>query len=339
MKDIRIFSVFGKAFIPKKLRPIISQQFFRAGIVDVPYTLFGMLFYATLVITYFIYFPTIYGMINGLNPFIFLLLTFFFWTIIPLTFSVIVMLGIYFYLDITVFNRAKKIEDKLADYLTFVSTNLKGGMSFENSLWSAIRPEFGLLSEEMGIVSKRVMTGSDLLKSLEIFAKKYPSPIIRRSINLITSEIESGGRITDIMDRVVSDLKKTRLLKQEMAASTLTYVIFISVIIIIISPVLFALSYQLLNVMLGFMGRFAGIELSSMSFSLSVEGAIDPANFKLFSFFAIGIISVFASMIISIINKGNIRSGLKYIPVFLTSSIIVYLIAMSALSGMFAGLI
>ena len=158
-------------------------------------------------------------------------------------------------------------------------------------------------------------------------------------MNLITSELESGGKITVIIDKVISDLKKTRLLKQEMAASTLTYVIFISVIILVISPVLFALSYQLLNVMIGFMGRFAGLNLSNMPITLSADNAINPANFKVFSMFAIGIISIFASMIISIINKGNIRSGLKYIPVFLTSSIIMYLIAMSVLSGMFAGMV
>ena len=339
MKDIRIFSVFGKAFIPKKLIPVIAQQFYRAGINGVPYTLFGMLFYLTLIITYFIYFPTVYTTINNYIPILFLFSTFLVWVIIPLLLSVVIMLGIYFYLDIKVFNRAKNMEEKLADYLTFVSTNLKGGMSFENSLWSAIRPEFGLLAEEMGLVSKKVMTGGDLIESLSDFAKKYPSPILRRSMNLITSEIESGGKITEIMDRVIEDLKKTRLLKQEMAASTLTYVIFISAIVIVIAPVLFALSFQLLQVMVGFMGRFAGLNIPNMAISISGENTIDPQNFKTFSFFAIGIISVFASMIISIINKGDIKSGLKYIPVFLTASIIAYIVAMNMLSGVFAGLV
>ena len=339
MKDIKIFSVFGKAFIPKKLRPIISQQFYRVGITSVPYTLFGMLFYLTLIITYFIYFPTIYSIITNYNPILFLFSTFLVWVIIPLLLSAVVMLGIYFYLDISVYNRTKEIEDKLADYLTFVSTNLKGGMSFENSLWIAIRPEFELLAEEMGMVSKRVMTGTDLIESLEELAKKYPSPIIKRSINLITSEIESGGKVTYIIDRVISDLKKTRLLKQEMAASTLTYVIFISAIVVVISPVLFALSYQLLQVMLKFMGRFAGLNISSMNLSLSGGLLVNPAHFKTFSMFAVGSISIFASMIISIVNKGDIKSGLKYIPIFLTLAIIVYLLAMNILSGIFSTMI
>jgi len=86
------------------------------------------------------------------------------------------------------------------------------------------------------------------------------------------------------------------------------------------------------------MGRFAGLNIPNMAISLSGENNINPQNFKTFSFFAIGIISVFASMIISIINKGDIKSGLKYIPVFLTASIIAYIVAMNMLSGVFAGL-
>jgi len=183
------------------------------------------------------------------------------------------------------------------------------------------------------------MTGSDLVDSLIEFAIKYPSPIIRRAMNLIISEIESGGKISDLMDRVIEDLKKTRLLKQEMAASTLTYVIFISAIIIVISPVLFSLAYQLLDVMLKFMERFAGLNIQSMPLSFSSEATINPRSFKRFSFFAISMISVFASIILSIIQKGNIRSGIKYIPIFLASSIFMYILASGILNSLFAGLI
>ncbi len=338
MKEIKMFSVLGKAFIPKKLRPTINQHFYRAGLSDVPYTLFGILFYLTLIITYFIYFPKIFSIIKTLPAILFLIYTFLLWSILPLALSALIMLMIYFILDIRIFNRTKIMEDKLSDYLLLVSTNLKGGMSFENSLWSAIRPEFSLLAEEMALVSKKVMTGSDLTESLQEFSDKYNSPIIKRSMNLIISEIQSGGKISDLIDRVVDDLKKTRLLKQEMAASTLTYIIFISAIIIFISPALFALSYQLLNIMLGFMGRFAGLSIPNMPFQISGQGNIDPKTFKRFSIFAISTISIFASMIISIIQKGNIKSGLKYIPIFWASSIAMYLLSSIILSSIFSGL-
>jgi len=338
MKEIRLFSIFGKAFIPKKLRPNLSNHFLKAGYLDIPYTLFGELFFLTLFITYFIYIPGIYNMIQNLGAIKFLILTFVTWVTIPLFLAVIVMLGIYFFLDMKIFNRIKEMEEKLGDYLTFVCTNLKGGMSFEASLWNAIRPEFGILAEEMGLVSKKVMTGSDLVSALEEYGKKYNSPIIRRSMNLIISEIESGGKISDLIDRVVNDLKKTRLLKQELAASSLTYIIFISAIIVVISPVLFALSYQLLQVMLNFMTRFQGMNIQNMPISFGEGGGVDELAFKRFSFAAISIISVFSSVIVSIIQKGNIKGGLKYIPIYWLSSLGIYLIAQKILATAFSSL-
>ena len=52
---------FGKAFIFKKVRPKIRGFFLKAGYDDVPYELFGWLFYGTLVVTYFMFLFLIYG--------------------------------------------------------------------------------------------------------------------------------------------------------------------------------------------------------------------------------------------------------------------------------------
>jgi hypothetical protein len=43
-------------------------------------------------------------------------------------------------------------------------------------------------------------------------------------------------------------------------------------------------------------------------------------------------------MIVSIIQKGTIRSGLKYIPIYWISSLGIYLLAQSVLNNVFASL-
>jgi Flp pilus assembly protein TadB len=174
-----------------------------------------------------------------LNPFIFLIFTFLVWTIVPLGLSAAVILGIYFYLDIKIFNRSKDMEDRLADYFTYVSTSLKGGMSFEASLWSAIRPDFGLLAKEMGLVSKKVMTGYDVSQALLELHDKYNSPELKRTLSLMLSELEVGGKMSKIIDDIVVQLKETRKLKAKMVASVVSYIIFIGAITIFIAPSLF----------------------------------------------------------------------------------------------------
>ena len=98
----------------------------------------------------------------------------------------------------------------LPDFLQVVSSNLKGGMSFERSLWAAIKPRFSILANEMAEVSKKVMTGHDVNKALLEFSEKYNSPMLRRAIDLLISELESGGNIAELIDKVVENMKETK---------------------------------------------------------------------------------------------------------------------------------
>jgi len=331
---------FGKAFIFKKLRPKIRGFFLKAGYEDVPYELFGIMFYLSLIITYFIYILMVYPVISALalhNNVVILLLTFISWVIIQILILFTIIMYLYFSINITIYKRTKEIEKILPDYLQVVSSNLKGGLSFEKSLWSAIKPEFGVISKEITMVYKKVMTGNDLTEALEEFTEKYDSPILRRSFDLIVGEVESGGRIANIVDRVIENIRKTKALKEEMSASTLTYMIFIGAIVIIIAPALFGLSYYLLHIMIGFSSQLSNMNSANMPISFSAD-SINPEDFKTFSIVAILTISFFASLIMSLIEKGDIKGGIKYIPAFMVSSVIFYYIFLFAFGYFFGGI-
>jgi pilus assembly protein TadC len=264
------------------------------------------------------------------------------WVLIPLLFIGFFMLCMYFYLDVVIFNRTKKMEDVLADFLQEVSSNLKGGLAFEKSLWVAIKPRFGVLANEIALAAKKVMTGTDVDISLNEFANKYNSPMLKRSMELIVSEIQSGGKVADIIDKVVENLKKTKALKDEMTASVLTYIIFIGAIVIFISPMLFALAYNLLIVISKVAALLATTAASGATPGLlSNVGNINvnKDDFIWFSRIALGVIAFFSSMIVSIIEKGNIQSGVKYIPLFIISTEVVYIIAMKIMTAIVSAFI
>ena len=333
---------FGKAFIPKKFRASLRIYLLKAGLDSVPYEFFGGLFYVTLVLTYFVYFGLGYPILSKHSLAVLVLGTFITWGVIQLLLSGIVIAIVAFYLNIKIYNRTKDMERLLPDYLQLVSTNLKGGMSFDKSLWVAIRPEFEVLAREITIVSKKVMTGNDLVDALEEFAEKYDSPILHRSLNLIMGEIESGGRIAEVIDHVIDNLRKIKTLKDEMAANTITYMIFIGAIVIVIAPALFALSFQLLQIIIGFAQKFAASAGSSTKAIISVDFSkvsIDPVQFKYFSACMLSLISICSSMIISIIEKGDIKGGLKYIPLFTLGSLFFYFLFSYVLGSLFAGLV
>lgn len=339
-------SDFGKAFVPEKLfkkdiRTNLRKYLITAGYKDVPYEFFGMLFIGTAIITYFIFMTLILPIVKGKGVLGVFFVSFSLWAITQILLIFVIIFVIYFFLNIKIYKRTREIEEHLPDFLVLVSTNLKGGLSLEQALWAAIRPEFTLLSQEMTIVSKRVMTGNDLGEALQEFIDKYPSPSLQRNLSLIAGEIESGGRIVVVIEKIIDSLKKSKALKSEMSASTVSYMIFIGAIVVVIAPALFALAFQLLQIILGFTSSI-GSSLSSSSsgmMPISFDVSLDVTDFKRFSVLALTLIGVCSSMIVSIIEKGDIKAGLKYIPAFTILSVFLYFVFMILLQRVFGGMI
>jgi pilus assembly protein TadC len=330
---------FGKAFIFKSLRPKIRSFFLKAGYDDVPYGLFGWLFYLSLAITYFVFIILIYPKISNIESTVAIvvpIVTFISWVTVQASILFLLITYLYFSTNVKIYQRTKEIDMILPDYLQVVSANLKGGLSFEKAMWAAIKPEFGIIAKEITMVYKKVMTGNDLNDALEEFTQKYDSPILRRSFDLIIGEVESGGEIATIVDKVVENIRKTKALKEEMSASTLTYMIFIAAIVIVVAPGLFALSFYLLQIMIGFSSQLTNLG-PGMPISFSGD-SMNPNDYRTFSVIAILLVSLFSSLIVSLIEKGDIRGGIKYIPAFMISSIIFYYIFIASFGFFFSGI-
>ncbi len=308
---------FGKAIIPERVRPRLKQYLFKAGITDVPYKTFGALFYISvlLAITLFFYYayPLLIKLFSGFGLFFF---SFISGLAIASAIMALAFFVIYAYLDIKIFNRTNQMEDILQEFLKFVSENLKGGMPFEKALWSAIKPEFGILATEVRLAAKKVITGQDIEDGIREFTDKYDSPILKRSFNLLSEGLKGGGKVAEIIDRIVENIGETKRLKKEMAATNMTYVIFITFVVIVIAPGLFALSYQMLTVLEKFIGKMgvsqikAGISLPITISSISIK----PHDFINFSRYAL------------VMHKGwsNVYSYIYYILIINVHLVYVY---------------
>ena len=331
---------FGKAFVPKRIAPNLRKYLFKAGFNEVPYKFFGLLFYVSALITTVLYIVFLYPHFKKLSLFEIYTYSFLGWFAVQLFFATLFILLVYFYLDLKIFYRTKKMEEELPDFMQVLSSNLKGGMTFESALWAAVKPRFGILGSEMAKTSKKVMTGYEVSKALTEMSEKYDSLMLSRTVDLMISELESGGNIAQLLDRIVENLKDVKELKDEMSASAIAYIIFISVIVVVISPLLFALSFHLLNLILKFVGQLASASqrASNIPFLFS-QVNIHPKDFKSFSIISIVIISFFSSLIVSIVEKGDIKSGVKYIPIYTFGSLLMYLFFTKIFGILFSGII
>ncbi len=330
---------FGKAFVPKKVIPNLRKYLLKAGFNEVPYRFFGLLFYISAFTTTLIFIALIYPYLKKFSLFEIYVYSFFAWFLIQLFFVASFILLVYFYLDLKIYHRTKKMEEQLPDFLQVLSSNLKGGMTFERALWAAVKPRFSVLGSEMARASKKVMTGYEIGKALTELADKYNSLMLRRTVDLIISELEGGGNVAELIDRLVDNLKDTKALKDEMSASAIAYVIFISVIVVVIAPLLFAISFHLLILTVNFIGQIslATQRVASLPFAFS-KANVNPEDFRIFSIATIFVISLFSSLIVSIVEKGDMKGGVKYIPIYVFGSIGLYFLFMNIIGILFGGI-
>ncbi len=251
-------------------------------------------------------------------------------------------LGFYFYIDMLKFNRTQKIESVLVDFLQLTSANIRAGMPIDQALWFAIRPRFGILAKEIEIVEKKTLTGEPLEQALMEFSDKYDSQLLKNSISLLIEGMKAGGEIGSLLNNIADNIKDSQILKKEMAANVMTYVIFITFSTLMAAPFLMGLSYELLKVI-----THIGSQVSMNQMPQGVSGmtigfgkqSIKPSDFKNFGMLVIGMTSGISAMIVTMIQKGNLKSGLKTIILFIIVGILLFLASIRLLDGMFASIL
>ena len=263
------------------------------------------------------------------------------------TFAVALIIGwlaVYFFLDMRIFSRTQDVERVLPDFLQLTSANISAGMPIDKALWMAIRPQFGVLSYEIQEVAKATMAGESLEKALHDFTDRYQSPIVTRAVNLLLEGLAAGGEMAELLNKIAIDIQELRLMRKEMAADVMTYVLFITVATVFIAPLLFGLATQLLTIVQHIMANLnlgaGGMGSTGMggmfSFNFS-EVTIKLSDFRIFCISMLCVSSFFSACIISMIRKGNVKEGFKYIPIFIVITITLYFLASWGLGKLFSG--
>ena len=323
----------------KKLQRRSLEQYLEKAGFEIPaekvrrglfYGVLAVFLLGTIIVLYL-------GGMNGAETWDTLLFVLGMWTFVFAGVLLLSHMLLYFFLDYRIYNRTKELEDVLPDFLQLASANIAAGMPIDKALWYSIRPNFGVLAKEMEQVAKATMAGEDLEQSLINLTKRHESVVLKRSVSILVEGLHAGGEMADLLAKIALNNDELKIMKKEMAANVTTYAIFITFASIIISPFLFALATQLLEIIIGITSTLDGGGGSMLSLNAADPGVV--GDFKLFSIFMLLVSTIFSASIVSAIRKGNVVDGIKTIPVYATVAIIVYFIGIAVLGSLFSGLL
>ena len=247
---------------------------------------------------------------------------------------------LYVSLDLRIFRRRLELEQVLPDFLQLTSANIRAGMPIDRALWYAVRPRFGVLANEMEAVAKQTMSGTDLADALTEFTNKYDSKLLKRSISLLIEGLEAGGEVGELLDKIATNIQENQILRKEMSANVTTYVIFITAATIFAAPLLFAMAGQLLKIITEITSSIKLPESTAGpgSFGLSFGSiGIGASDFTIFAVISLLTTSLFSALIIATIRKGDLRAGVRYIPIFMGITVSLFFIANWVLDKVLTG--
>jgi len=323
------------------IKKLLKEYTLKAGIETEPEVIRKKIFDASLIITLIITIIISYKIVmKGFGFLEAAKLILASWVIVLFASIGICWLMFFVYVDVLIYKRKVEIENVLSDFLQLTSANVRAGMPIDKALWYSIRPRFGVLAKEMETVAKETLSGVSLEDALTKFSQKYDSAILKNSVSLLIEGINAGGEVGYILDRISNNIQETQIIKREMAANVITYVIFITFASILAAPFLMALSYQLLTIINTLGSQMASEQVpNTMGITISFSSiAISPTQFRIFAMIILSVTATFSAMIISIIQKGSIKAGLKLIPTYILISIALFLLLIKITASFFANL-
>ena len=224
--------------------------------------------------------------------------------------------------------RRRRVEDVLPEFLSLSAANVRAGMTIDQAMWYAAKPEFGILSDEVAIVAKKAFGGVPFNQAIDHLTERFSSKAVRRTVALIKQGIASGGKLADILEKTADDTRQMATLRKEIATSLIMYVIFIVFAGAIGTPFLFAISGKLVGIIEGVFSthQFSDISTSSYSGSLIMpqKPLITSSEFFIFTVLCCIMTAIFSSLIIGVISKGSKKDGMTYLPVLLIGSLVIF---------------
>lgn len=252
----------------------------------------------------------------------------------------IILSSVYTYLVLTADARAKFVDEVLPDALQLMSANLRAGMTIDKALLLAARPEFGQFKDDINEVGKEIATGKEFSEALLGMTKKIRSEKLSKTFQLIVTGVEAGGELADLLEHSASNLRQQRLVAERVRSSVLVYVIFIFSAIGFGAPMLFGLSSFLIKVITDIFAKIE-IPVTDIGRKLPItftKITLTPEFVNTYTIISMIVTSIMGSLILGLISKGREKEGLKFIPILIVMTLVLFFLVRFLIGKLLSGL-
>lgn len=139
-----------------------------------------------------------------------------------LFFAIVLMLvsplTVKMYVGFRTGRRREAFSEQMAEAMTLLSSALKSGMNVPNALGSVAGEMGAPMGEELARIVNETRLGRDLIDGMRDTAARMESDDFLWVTEAVSIQRESGGRLTEILDRVTETISQRNELRMKVAA-------------------------------------------------------------------------------------------------------------------------
>ncbi|OKY78132.1 MAG: Pilus assembly protein TadC [Candidatus Methanohalarchaeum thermophilum] len=215
----------------------------------------------------------------------------------------------------------KKIEEEFPDFLRDIAESNGSGMTLTQAVHKARKGSYGKLSPEIKKMSDQISWGISFNEALKRFSGRVKTPLIERSVSLITEAEKAGGDVTDILNAAAKDARKVKMLEKDRKGNMAMYVVIIYVAFFVFLAVILILYNSFIPVMTEATSSTEGLSRTGL-----MAGSFDPDLYQRIFFHASAIQGFCSGLVAGKMGEGDVKAGLKHSVVLSLIAYVVFLI-------------
>jgi len=220
-----------------------------------------------------------------------------------------------------------RLEAEFPAMVRDISLSVKSGMTPKGAMSIAAGGQYGALTPAIKQIDNMISWGVSFEDALLHFAKKYPTPLIRRTIFTLIEASRMGGQLGEILEGVATDAEETKALERRRSLETKPYLTVCYVSYFVFLAVILVMSYVFLPMMKEAAEVATGAALPGVMGQFAVSDE-DLALYNRLFFHALVIQGFFAGIVTGKIGEGKAIAGLKHSVFFIVVAVIAYTLLM-----------
>ncbi|HQC13215.1 MAG TPA: type II secretion system F family protein, partial [Methanoregulaceae archaeon] len=211
------------------------------------------------------------------------------------------------------------MESLIPDFLERMAGINQVGLTIAQAIGIMVNTNLGLLSYEIRRIKRDIDWGGSFSDALMRFENRVRTPLIARTVTLITKASQMSGSIGDVLSISASDAKMSDILKRERLSDMFIYTAIIYLAFFVFLFVVGVITNQFMPILseINTEGIPTGTALSGFS-------AVSLYATERLMYHGVVAQAVFSGLIAGQMGEGSVRAGIKHACIMLVITLFVF---------------